>query len=179
MNNNFESKLSTPVDYQLAYIIRKGRFNFCAGSADQELLDYTTNVFKVARPIIARVCQENSRSGVILGVTKNIKDFPIYTAEFGCIDSPDSQYPGGKLDKYYDFGVGKARAIQLNPEFRFSQQNMDLDPELRQKTLISKQDIPGGAVVDGKNIITMSGVSSNPIVDQDVVSEIIEAVNSL
>jgi hypothetical protein len=179
MNNSFESKLSLPLDSNLSHIVRKGRFNFLAGSADQKLIDYTFKIFEAAKPIIARVCQENSRTGVILGVSKNIKDFPVYMAEFGKILFSDPEYLGGKKDKYYDYSAGKARVLQLNPSFIFSQQNMDLSPELRARTIISNQDIPGGAVADGGNIVSISGVSSDPKVDQNTVLEIIEAAHSL
>jgi len=163
MKKTFENIVTYPLDPRI--------------TSDYPLLSYAAKLTKVAESILAQSCDINKSSGAVLGVTRREKNSPMYMVEFGDVDVPDQRYQGGKRSRYYEFCSDKARCLQDHPKFLSSRENGYLPEEQRSKTLISKENVPGGAIVVGDYIISISGVSHDPIDDEMVARSIVAAVN--
>jgi len=178
MIETLDSRLTVLQNPKFESLVFRDRVDFLAGCADQELIDYTSKVIEASKPILTKICAARNKSGCVLGVTRRVKDFPVYMVEIGKVATDDARYvPGSKIDRYYEFCNGKAKTLQDNPQFTRSSQNIsDLPKESRAKSTVTNEAFPGGAIVVGDYIISISGVSSDPIDDENAALKIVAAL---
>lgn len=136
--------------------------------------EYTNNELEVVEQIVLATsehltdeCKSQNKTGFMVSVALNNKS--IISVQIGEIDQEDPKYaPDGKKVKYLDFSRAKVSFLQYNTKCsRSSQNNSSLD-SLGGKTTLYGENVVGGAVAfDNGYIIGISGLSSDPIDDED------------
>ena len=135
-------------------------------------IDMCFTIVEAAKIVFTRYCEENDKTGAILAITKRDPNTPILIIQIGEVKYPDEAFEGGKLTKYVDYAKNKARFLQLHPEFTKSSQNAELSPGDRLLTQIGKKEVVGGAEAFGDWILSASGVSSEPIIDEMAIESV-------
>lgn len=109
-------------------------------------------------------CLDNNKKGFILGVA--FSSNPPIIVQIGEIDQEDVKYGAdGKKLRYMDFARAKIIVLQSNTHFTRSSENAKLSNKY--VTYVHSEDVPGGAVAfDNGYIISISGLSSDPLVDE-------------
>lgn len=154
--------------------IRKDRFWFNSGSISPADIDKCFTVVDAAINVFSDICQKNEITGAAFAITKRDPQTPILVIQIGDITNPDPRFIGGELTKCVGYSRDKARFLQLHPEFQFSSQNSELPAGKRKIMSISEREIIGGAVAFEEWILSASGLSKNPEVDEYAVKAIWE-----
>lgn len=140
------------------------------GEYTNEELEIVAQIVLTTKTTLAKECKIRERKGFMLGVALN--DKPPIVIQIGIVEQEDVKYGSdGKKLKYIDFVRAKIASLQLNTKFTRSSQNSTLKNRFR--THIHSEEVVGGAVAfDNGYIISISGLSSNAVDDENAVLKI-------
>lgn len=179
MENRPESRYPYPFEGhpELSERVRKSVLYLFGGDLSPEDVRVCNRIVQNARTVFAESFAKTCKTGAMLAITQRDPKTPILVIQIGEINAPDPNITGGKRPKYAAYAIDKAKFLQLHPELSLSSDNGKLPKEARMLTKIDGKEVPGGAVAEGKWIIAISGISSDPNEDTEAVNRIIALCN--
>lgn len=142
-----------------AQVVFSEGFKFYSTITATEMRQVVQPAIEVAKKIGPAVCKLDdihNKRGFMLGITKNIPDFPMVFVEIGHTWAQDIEFGrDGKRGKYIEFAMKKADVIRHNQGFISSRQNLSLPRENR---VVSSNNVsvPDGALLFNEWIISVS-----------------------